>query len=68
MGQAWKARDTRLERVVAIKTTQVQFSAGRYTLLRSVQLGALSPPHLRGVLEDRVTGAAGSVMLHITAN
>lgn len=40
---------------------------GRYTLHGKVQLNAPTPADLRIVLQDRVTGAAGSVMLHVTA-
>ncbi len=43
-------------------------TAGRYTLRRSVHLNAPPPADLRVVLADRVTGAAGSVTLHVTAD
>lgn len=43
-------------------------TAGRYTLHRSIQLNVPSPADLRVVLQDRATGAAGSVMLRVTAD
>ena len=39
--------------------------AGRYTLHRSVQFDVKKAADLRVALEDRVTGATGSVLLHV---
>jgi serine/threonine protein kinase len=44
MGQAWKARDTRLDRLVAIKTAHAKFSERFELDARAV--AALSHPHI----------------------
>src|ERR1035438_10321934 len=44
MGEVWKARDTRLDRTVAIKTSNTQFSERFETEARAV--AALNHPHI----------------------
>jgi serine/threonine protein kinase len=44
MGQVWKARDTRLDRIVAIKTSAAKFSERFETEARAV--AALNHPHI----------------------
>src|SRR5271154_5397336 len=44
MGQVWKARDTRLDRVVAIKTAHAKFSERFEREARAV--AALNHPHI----------------------
>jgi serine/threonine protein kinase len=44
MGQVWKARDTRLDRVVAIKQLSIQHSARFHQEARAI--AALNHPHI----------------------
>src|SRR6202167_2669902 len=44
MGQVWKARDTRLDRIVAIKTSSARFSERFEREARAV--AALNHPHI----------------------
>ena len=44
MGEVWKARDTRLDRTVAIKTSKVEFSERFEREARAV--AALNHPHI----------------------
>jgi serine/threonine protein kinase len=44
MGEVWKARDTRLDRIVAIKTTHGSFSARFEREARAIS--ALNHPHI----------------------
>ena len=44
MGEVWKARDTRLERIVAIKTPKAKFS-DRFTR-EARAIAALNHPHI----------------------
>jgi VWFA-related protein len=43
-------------------------TAGRYTLRRSLQFDLKKPAEMRVAVQDRVTGAAGSVLLHLGPN
>src|SRR5438128_12581700 len=44
MGEVWKARDTRLDRIVAIKTSKAQFSERFAREARAI--AALNHPHI----------------------
>src|SRR5438445_8814061 len=44
MGEVWKARDTRLDRVVAIKSSKAQFSERFAREVRAI--AALNHPHI----------------------
>ena len=53
MGEVWKARDTRLDRVVAIKVSREKFSDRFETEARAV--AALNHPHIRTLHEGTAT-------------
>lgn len=67
-GQMPNAREDPIKLTLTDTRLHEVLTEGRFTLHGTVHLNAPPPADLRVALQDRVTGLAGSVTLHVTAS